>query len=163
LIYIAWWTGRGYYTLPILVASMVVFELARAALHLPDGLWVFGFALMGAAAANWVAGRKLNRESLKKVRTHRVRERLIYRARHKFMSVPMETFLIPMAVAGLAVLAVAAVLSFSPVVAQDTDASSVVPRAAPSRHLLASVRFPPLADISIDVNYTPERRQAGEA
>jgi hypothetical protein len=119
LIYIVWWTGRGYYTVPILVASMVVFELARAALHLPDGFWVFGFALVGAAAANWVAGRKLNRQSLKKVRTHPVRERLIYRARHKFMSVPMETFSVPMAAAGLAVLAVAAVLSFSPLIAQD--------------------------------------------
>jgi len=163
LIYIAWWTGRGYYTLPILVASMVVFELARAALHLPDGLWVFGFALMGAAAANWVAGRKLNRESLKKVRTHRVRERLIYRARHKFMSVPMETFSIPMAVAGLAC---SPLRLFSrsrrwlPKIRTHRPSCHAPP---PSRHLLASVRFPPLADISIDVNYTPERRQAGEA
>jgi hypothetical protein len=119
LFYVVWWTGRGYYTIPILVASMVVFEIARAVLRLPDGFWVFGFALIGAAAANWFAGRKLNRQSLTKVGTHRVRERLIYRARHKFMSVPMETFSIPMAVAGVAVLIVAGLVTFSPLLAQD--------------------------------------------
>ena len=119
LIYIVWWTGRGYYTLPILIVSMVAFEVARGAMHLPDGFWIFGFALLGAAVANWLAGRKLNRQSLKKVRSNGVRERLIYRARHKFMSVPMETFSIPLAMAGLAVLAAAAVVSFSPQIAQD--------------------------------------------
>jgi hypothetical protein len=119
LIFITWWTGRGYYTLPILVASMVVFELARAAFHLPDGFWVFGFALIGASPANWFAGRKLNRQSLKKVRTRRVRERLFYRAQHKFVSVPMETFSVPMEIAGVAVLVAAAIVTFSPLVAQD--------------------------------------------
>ena len=109
MVYIAWWSGRGYYTLPILVVSMIVFELARAALQLPEGFWVFGWALIGAASANWFIGRTLNRQSLKKVRTHRIRERLLYRARHKFMSVPMETFSIVMAVAGVGILAAAAV------------------------------------------------------
>jgi len=110
LIYIVWWNGRGYFTIPILIASMVLFEVARAALKLPDGFWVFGFALFGAALANWVVGRKLNHNSLKNVRTHRVRERLLYRARHKFMSLPMETFSILMVVAGIGVLIAAAAI-----------------------------------------------------
>jgi len=86
---------------------------------LPDGLWIFGLALIGAAAASWFAGRRLNRQSLKKVRTHRVRERLICRARHKFMSVLMETFSIPMTLAGVAVLVASANVPPSAVVAQD--------------------------------------------
>lgn len=119
VIYIVWWNGRGYYTLLILIASMILFEFARAAARLPDGFWVFGVALIGAAGANWFVGRKLNRLALKKVRTHQIRERLIYRAPHKFMSVPMETFSIAMAAAGVGVLVLATFLAFSPLVAQD--------------------------------------------
>jgi hypothetical protein len=104
VVYVAWWTGRGYSTIVIVVAAAVVFEVLRAALNLPEGLWVFGVALLGAAGANWVVGRRLNRKSLAKVRSQGVRERLIYRARHKFMSLPMETFSIILAVAGVAVL-----------------------------------------------------------
>ena len=97
---IVWWTGRGFATLLIVIASMIVVELARAILKLPDGLWVFGLALLGAAIANWMIGRRLNERSLAKVRSFRLRERLLYRARHKFMSLPMETFSIILAIAG---------------------------------------------------------------
>ena len=107
MVFIAWWTGRGYSTILVVVAALVMFELSRKALNLPEGLWVFGAALLGAAAANWVIGRKFNRKSLAKVRSHRVRERLIYRARHKFMSLPMETFSVIIAVAGLAMFVAA--------------------------------------------------------
>jgi hypothetical protein len=107
VVYVAWWTGRGYSTIVIVVAAMVLFELARAALSLPEGIWVFGAGLLGAAAGNWVIGRKLNRKSLAKVRSHRVRERLVYRARHKFMSLPMETFSVILAAAGVVVLGLA--------------------------------------------------------
>lgn len=104
MIYLVWWTGRGYSTILIVVAAAVLFELVRAALGLPEGIWVFGLALLGAAAANWVIGRKLNHRSLAKVRSHRVRQKLIYRARHRFMSLPMETFSLIIAAAGVAVL-----------------------------------------------------------
>jgi hypothetical protein len=107
VVYVAWWTGRGYSTILIVVAAAVLFELLRAVLKLPEGLWIFGLALLGAAAANWVIGRKLNRKSLAKVRSDRIRERLMYRARHKFMSLPMETFSVIIAVAGVAVLVAA--------------------------------------------------------
>lgn len=90
------------------MASMVAIEAIRAFVGLPDGFWVFGFAMIGAAAANWFVGRKLNRKSFQKVRTLPIRERLIYRARHKFMSVPMESFSLLMAAGGLAALIAAA-------------------------------------------------------
>ena len=65
----------------------------------------FGLALIGAAIANWFIGRKLNRQSLAKVRTREIRQRLLYRARHKFMSLPMETFSILLAVGGAIIIA----------------------------------------------------------
>ena len=109
MFYVAWWTGRGYSTILIVVASLILLELLTRALNLPDGLWVLGFALLSAAAVNWVIGRKLNRQSLAKVRSHRIRERLIYRARHKFMSFPMETFSVVIAFTGAVMLGVAVV------------------------------------------------------
>jgi hypothetical protein len=109
LFYVAWWTGRGYSTILVVVMSLMLFELITRALGLPDGPWVFGSALLGAAAANWVIGRKLNRRSLAKVRSHRVRKRLIYRARHKFMSLPMETFSVVIALMGALILGAAVV------------------------------------------------------
>jgi O-antigen ligase len=101
---VAWWTGKGYLTILIVLGSAIVFELARAALNLPDGVWIFGLALFGAAAANWFLGRKINRKSLSKVRSSRLKERLIYRARHKFMSLPMETFSILLGLAGMVII-----------------------------------------------------------
>jgi hypothetical protein len=105
LVYVAWWTGKGYLTIWIVVASAIVFEFARAALRLPDGVWVFGLALLAAAAANWAIGRKFNRKSFAKVRSPHLKERLLYRARHKFMSLPMETFSVLLGAAGVAVIA----------------------------------------------------------
>ena len=105
MFYVAWWTGKGYLTIWIVVASAILFELARATFQLPDGAWVFGLALLGAAVANWLIGRKFNRKSFAKVRSTRIKERLLYRARHKFMSLPMETFSALLGVVGLAVIA----------------------------------------------------------
>jgi hypothetical protein len=107
VIYVAWWTGRGYSTILIVVASIVLLQLLRMVLGLPNGLWVFDVAMLGAAAANWTIGRKLNRKALLKVRSNRARERLFYRARHKFMSLPMQTFSVMIAAVGMAVLAAA--------------------------------------------------------
>ena len=107
MVYVAWWTGRGYSTILIVIASMIVFEVARAALNLPDGVWVFGLAMLGAAAVNWFVGQKLNRKSRAKVRSNQLRKKLLYRARHKFMSLPMETFSIIIAAIGVLVLVIA--------------------------------------------------------
>ena len=103
-MFIAWWTGQGYRSILIVAAAAILLELVRAALRLTDGAWVFGLALLCAAAANWKIGRKLNNKSLRKVRSNRIRDRLLYRARHKFMSLPMETFSIGLAGAGAALL-----------------------------------------------------------
>ena len=105
MLYVAWRTGKGYRTIGIVVASTILFEFVRAAIKLPDGVWVFGLALISAAVANWFIGRKLNRKSLAKVKTREVRQRLLYRAPHKFMSLPMKTFSILLAVGGAAIIA----------------------------------------------------------
>jgi hypothetical protein len=105
LVYVAWWTGKGYLTIWVVVASAILFELVRMGFRLADGPWVFGLALLGAAAANWMIGRKFNSKSFSKVRSSRLKERLLYRARHKFMSLPMETFSVLLGTAGLVVIA----------------------------------------------------------
>ena len=104
LIYVAWWTGKGYQTIWIVLASAVLFQLGRAAFSVPDGAWVFGISLIGAAIANWIRGRKINSKSLAKVRKCDLRQRLLYQARHKFMSLPMETFSFLLAIAGVAII-----------------------------------------------------------
>ena len=107
MVYVAWWSGNGYQTIWIVVASAILFEFARAALKLPDRVWVFGLALIGAAVANWFIGRKANRKSLSKVRSRRMKERLLYRARHRFMSLPMETFSVLLGAAGVVIIVTA--------------------------------------------------------
>lgn len=104
MVYIAWWTGKGYLTIVVVVASAIVFELVRSIFRLPDGVWVFGPALFAAAVVNWLVGRKFNRKALAKVRSTRLKDRLLYRARHKFMSLPMETFSVLLALGGVAIL-----------------------------------------------------------
>lgn len=103
-MFVAWWTGRGYLTIWIVIASAILFEFARAALNMADGVWIFGLSMLAASVANWLIGRKFNKKSLAKVRSHRLKERLLYRARNKFMSVPMETFSLIIAAAGVAAL-----------------------------------------------------------
>lgn len=104
MVYVAWWTGKGYQAILTVIASAIIAELARGVLGLPQGAWIFGIALIGAAIVNWRLGRKANRKSLRKVRSVRLRDRLFYRARHKFMSLPMETFSVLLVVGGVVAL-----------------------------------------------------------
>ena len=91
-MFVAWWTGRGFVTIFIVVASVIAVQFARSAFDLPDIRVFVGLALIVAAVVNWFIGRLFNRKSLAKVRSLRMRDRILYRARHKFMSIPMETF-----------------------------------------------------------------------
>jgi hypothetical protein len=78
-------------------------------LDLSNGPWMFGLGLIVAAAVNWRVGRQCNQKSLAKVRSYRLRDRLFYRARNRFMSLPMETFSPILGIAGLTIIAVSVV------------------------------------------------------
>jgi hypothetical protein len=89
-----WWSGRGYLTVLIILATLSVAGLLYPLLGRTIGgsplYW--GFALLAAAVLNWHFGSRLNRKKIAVVKAKTVKDRLLYRARHTFMTVPMETF-----------------------------------------------------------------------
>ena len=100
-----WWTGRGYTTVLIWMLTMTAFGIMLAAGQpiLQDRPWFWGLAFLSAAGLNWHFGSRLNQKSLRKARPVGLQQRLLYRARHRFMSMPMETFSIILAGAGIAI------------------------------------------------------------
>ena len=90
-MFIAWWSGKGYQTGLIVLGTLAVCGALLAIL--PSGVdnrWYWSVGLLLAALFNWIAGRKANRVRRSKARG--LRDQLFYGARHRFMSVPMETF-----------------------------------------------------------------------
>jgi hypothetical protein len=90
-MFIAWWSGKGYQTGLIVLATLAVCGALLAILPFDlDNRRSWAVSLLLAALFNWIIGRKANRVRRSKAR--RLRDRLFYNARHRFMSVPMETF-----------------------------------------------------------------------
>ncbi|HMJ05011.1 MAG TPA: hypothetical protein VK474_02025 [Chthoniobacterales bacterium] len=104
-MFIFWWSGRGYLTFLIVLSALAAFGLVQRASGAADGPWIWGSALLVAAAVNWHFGRKVNRKKLLALKPGGARDQLFYRARHRFMSLPMETFSLVIAVVGLTLLA----------------------------------------------------------
>lgn len=103
-MFVFWWMGRGYFTALIIFGSMIVFALVLQALApaIPDQRWYWGLSLIAAAAVNWKVGSHFNRKRLAKAPKRNVKNRLLYRAPNRFLSVPMETFSIAILAAGVA-------------------------------------------------------------
>ncbi|CAN5415838.1 hypothetical protein BH11PSE5_BH11PSE5_07900 [soil metagenome] len=103
-MFVFWWMGRGYVTALIIFGSMMVFALILQALAplIPDQQWYWGLSLIAAAAVNWKVGSHFNRRRLAKAPKRNVKERLVYKAPNRFLSVPMETFSIAILAAGVA-------------------------------------------------------------
>ncbi|WP_425229335.1 hypothetical protein [Sphingomonas sp.] len=101
-----WWTGKGYLTPVILLGTLIVFGLllriGGSLLHDEPAFW--GVAWLVASGINWLTGRRVNALKLAAVRSDRLRHRLFYRARNKFMSLPLEVWSIPMALCGIVAL-----------------------------------------------------------
>lgn len=98
-----WWQNKGYQTLLIVLLALCAFGLMQAAFraYIPDRPWFWGLAFIVAAAINWRQGTALNERSLKKAKPGSLGRRLHYKASHRFMSMPMETFSVVLAVAGV--------------------------------------------------------------
>jgi hypothetical protein len=71
--------------------------------YVPDSPWYWGAAFCAAAAFNWKRGTDLNSRSRNKREQAPVMQRLFYKAGHRFMSMPMETFSIILVLAGIAI------------------------------------------------------------
>lgn len=102
-MFVFWWTGKGFQTVLITLVALAVSAILFQAIapKLNDQPWPWMAALIGAAVANWKFGRQYNAKSRTKIRSTKLKDQLIYRARHKFMSLPMETFSLVM-LAGVA-------------------------------------------------------------
>jgi uncharacterized membrane protein len=98
-----WWTGKGFLTAVIVVVTLMTFGAMRQSPEpvFESAQWFWGIALIVAGAINWFAGRQLNAKKIAAVRSLRFRDTLIYRARHKFLSLPFEFWSIPMSIGGV--------------------------------------------------------------
>ncbi|MDB5700996.1 MAG: hypothetical protein JWL66_1195 [Sphingomonadales bacterium] len=104
---IFWWTGKGYLTPVILFGVFILFGVILQAGRpvIPDRPWFWGLALLAAAGTNWYVGRRENAKKIAAIQSIRFRDRLIYRARNKFMSLPFESWSVPLASGGLIAIA----------------------------------------------------------
>lgn len=104
-MFVFWWSGRGYQTVLIWLVTMIAFGAVQAIgkALIPDQPWYWGLAFVVSALINWKRGTDLNARSLNKRQPKTTRQRLFYKAGHRFMSMPMETFSIILALAGLAI------------------------------------------------------------
>jgi hypothetical protein len=99
-MFVVWWTGRGFLSLLFLIG---VFGAFGAAVTLSAGdvaferwPWLWGVGLLLAALANWIGGTRLNRVPANPF-FGSLRDRLTYRPRNRFLSMPMEVWSIPVA------------------------------------------------------------------
>ncbi len=102
-----WWTGRGYLALLTTIGAVGVFG-AVVTLAFGDQafdrfpwLWTIAFCL--AAAATWVIGSRINGRPVAWNRGQRSLGRLIYNAPNRFISLPVETWAVPLIAIGLLV------------------------------------------------------------
>jgi hypothetical protein len=92
-----WWTGRGYLTLLIPFGCGVLAAIIAGIVHLPsDTSWFAAIVFALATPINWLVGRRQNERRRKSLGLLSWRGQLVYKARHKFMSLPMETWSIAM-------------------------------------------------------------------
>lgn len=102
-----WWTGRGFLSLMFLIGVVGLFGAivtgfgGEAAFEAQPWLW--GVAWLLAAVANWIGGARLNRSPMNPLRG-KVRDRLTYRARNRFLSFPMEVWSGPAVILGVALI-----------------------------------------------------------
>ncbi len=91
---IFWWQGKGYQTALIWLASLCLFGLVQMIGKgvIPDQPWYWSLGYIFAAVWNWHYGSKLNAKRRSHIALPELRNRLFYKAIHRFMSVPMETF-----------------------------------------------------------------------
>jgi len=102
-----WWTGRGYLALLTTIGAIGIFGAVvtlafgdQAFDRLP---WLWTIAFFLAAAATWVVGSRINGRPVEWNRGQRSVRRLIYNAPNRFISLPVETWAVPLIATGLLV------------------------------------------------------------
>jgi hypothetical protein len=102
-----WWTGKGYLTVVIVLAVFSAFGLAVpvGSPFLKESPTYWGAAGVVAGVIVWLVGRRVNAKAVASVRSIHFRHKLFYKARHRFMSMPLELWAIPLVIGGIAVMA----------------------------------------------------------
>lgn len=108
-----WWTRRGYLALLTTIGAVGVFG-AVLTLAFGEGVferfrWLWAFAYWTAAAATWVVGSRINGRPIRWSRGQKSIGRFIYDAPNRFVSLPVETWAVPLFGLGL-ILGVVGVL-----------------------------------------------------
>jgi hypothetical protein len=102
------WTGRGYLALLTLVGVYGLFgAIATYGLgetFLDHHAWVWGIGMLVAAIATWIVGCRINRKTRSLPQNQTFLRRFLYKARHRFTGLPVESWSIP--AAGLAIFLV---------------------------------------------------------
>jgi O-antigen/teichoic acid export membrane protein len=97
---IFWWTGKGYLALLTLIGvygvfgAILTFAFGDQVLDRFPWLWSIGAAL--SAIVNWIVGCKVNKRILTPPRPQYIKSRLFYAAPNRFVSLPIETWSVPM-------------------------------------------------------------------
>ncbi len=98
-----WWTGRGFLVLLILFVVGMLATMAADIVRLPaETSWFAAIVFLLAAPVNWIVGRHQNELRRKSLGPRSWRGQLIYDARHKFLSLPMESWSVAMLAIGVA-------------------------------------------------------------
>ena len=100
-----WWTRRGYLALLTTISAVGIYG-AVLTLAFGDQVferfpWLWAFAYWGAAAATWVVGSRINGRPVEWSRGEKSVGRFIYDAPNRFISLPVETWALPLAALGL--------------------------------------------------------------
>jgi hypothetical protein len=102
-----WWTGRGFLALLTVIGVFGAFGAIVSFSTGGQGMdrwpWLWGVGWLLAAAVNWYAGCRLNKRPLDPRKGHTT-GRFRYPARHRFCSLPMETWSLPALALGLFLL-----------------------------------------------------------
>jgi hypothetical protein len=97
------WTGRGFWSVlfPILfswVLGMLI-NLGLGPSVLEANAWIYGVAVLAAAGANWVVGRRWN--GTIHLRPWDIPGALRFRREHTVFNAPMELWSFPLAIVGV--------------------------------------------------------------
>ena len=100
-----WWTRSGYLALLTTIGVVGVYgavlTLAFGEQALDNIPWIWAIGYWLAAGVTWVVGSRLNGRPWRWKEGQRSRGRFLYDAPNRFVSLPVETWSIPMAAIGL--------------------------------------------------------------
>ena len=100
---IFWWTGKGWKPALILMLTLVATRIVQIVMRdfIGDPHWLWALAFLVAAAITWKLCSHDNRKATSRKMSPNLKNRLLYKPRNRFMSLPSETWAVPFAALAL--------------------------------------------------------------